>query len=376
MFSSVHPWTDGRVFHREAVALTDIADIELHAVADFEHRKVDGVDVYGVPLWQGPLDRIKSLWLLWKRIYKSDARVFHFHDPELLLLTPFIKLFKKGQVVFDVHEHYPMMMLEKEYIPLPLRKLISYVFSFIEQILLFFVDWVIYTTGHVGERYVARKGKQAFQVNNVPEIGLFAEEPPAWEERKKNVVFLGNMTPIRGIPQILEAFKIVHKEAPEYVLELYGHFYTPEYKQSIVELIEKTGLQDAIKLHGRYDYREMDKILYQSRIGMITYLTLPNNMACMPNKMFEYMGAGLGIIASDFDNYREVIVEHNAGLVVVPEDVEGIAAHMLTLIRNPEIAQTYSSNARKAFKEIFNWDIEKQHFLKTYREGILSGNSA
>jgi glycosyltransferase involved in cell wall biosynthesis len=368
MFSSVHPWDDGRIFFRELKSLSKFYKVELHAVAEFDVKIIDGIKIFGLPNWKKPTDRLKSICILWKRIYKSDADVFHFHDPELLVLAPFIRIFKRKPVIFDVHEHYPLMMLEKEYIPFVLRRFMGVVFSLFEWLVLFFIERVFYTTKTVGQRYIIFKGNKAVQVNNVPSRYIFEEEPPPLAARSKRAVFLGNMTYVRGLREIIQAFQIIHKSQPDYKLLLAGRFYSEEFKEEILQLIKKLQLEDVVTLQKEFHYQEMFKVLYDCRIGYITYLTYPNNMACLPNKMFEYMGAGLNIIASDFANYREVVIENNCGIVVNPEDPQAIAKATLKYIEDQQFANKMSQNARKLFVTKFNWEEEQKGFLNAYQE--------
>lgn len=366
VFSSVHPWNDGRIFHRQINALKQAFDVELHAMADFDYREVNGVKVFGLPTWKTLHDRIKSIAILWRRIYKCDADIFHFHDPELLLLAPFIKIIKRKPIIYDVHEHYPLMIIEKEYIPKFLRKFVIFIFKLFERLTLPFVDIVIYTTYHVGVRYRQLKKQNAIQVGNVPSISLFSTPPPAYKERSKNAVFLGNMTPIRGLKEIIQAFNIVHQHYPDWKLRLAGRFYSETFKKQILGLVDDLNLNNVVIYEGEFSYNSMNQILYDSRIGYITYLSFPNNKACLPNKIFEYMAAGMAIIASDFENYREIIIENNCGLVVVPEDINSIANATMTYIEDEVRANQIANDARKVFLNKYNWEKEKEVFLDIY----------
>lgn len=367
VFTSVHPWNDGRIFYRQISALKEHFEVELHAMANFEFKEVNGIKIFGLPEWKSMIDRIRSLKILSIRIWKSDATIYHFHDPELLLLAPLIKLLKKKTVVYDVHEHYPLMMLEKEYIPKFLRNFAIIVFKLLERFFLLFVDYIFYTTGSVGQRYIKIFGINAFQNANVPSIELFKEDPPPLLSRPHIAVFTGNITPVRGLKEIILAYKIVHSFYPNWQLHIFGRFYSENYREEILQIIHENEMSNYVFYHGEFSYLQMKDVLYKARIGYITYLTFPNNMACLPNKMFEYMGAGLNIVASDFENYREIIIENKCGLVTKPENIEEIATTTMNLIDNNLLAVNLSENARKQFLEKFNWEEEKKKFITAYK---------
>ena len=89
-------------------------------------------------------------------------------------------------------------------------------------------------------------------------------------------------------------------------------------------------------------------------------------------KMFEYMSAGIPVIASDFALWREIIDEYKCGLCVDPNDIEEIAGAIKWLLDNPQEAQSTGQNGQKAVKEKFNWAKQEQLLLNLYKS--LAGN--
>jgi hypothetical protein len=139
VLTTVHIPLDGRIFYKEAVSLRNVGghsvtlvgpyDVSAGAVAR-EHQ----ISYVGL---RPPGARI-SRFLQWIRLMRFLCRhhfdVWHFHDPELLpLAVLWRKLFsRETRLVYDVHEDYTRNILEKEYIPPRLRRLISRAFQFIE----------------------------------------------------------------------------------------------------------------------------------------------------------------------------------------------------------------------------------------------------
>lgn len=367
IFSSVHNWDDGRIFHRQARTLKENGyRVELHAVADFSQKEVEGIMVYGLPSWKSLFDRIRNIGLLFRRIVKSNAEVFHFHDPELLMLVPVIRLFKRRKVIYDVHEHYPKFIMEKTYLSSLQKKIAVLLFTLFEKIMLFFVDKVIYVTDDVGIRYRRYKKNDAIVLKNLPSINLFPDTPVPLEKREKLAVFLGNFTAVRGIREIIKAFAIVHAKYADYRLLLIGRYHHQDFKAEVQKLISELDMQDVVFHKEEIPYHEITQVLGKARLGYITYLPYPNNMAGLPNKMFEYMGAGLNIIASDFENYKNILIENDCGIVVKPEHSEAIAEATLRYIEDEAFAERMAKNARKAFEEKYNWEIEKTNLIRVY----------
>ena len=84
--------------------------------------------------------------------------------------------------------------------------------------------------------------------------------------------------------------------------------------------------------------------------------------------MFEYMSAGLPVIASDFPLWREIIAGNDCGLLVDPEDPQAIADAIDTLVNDPEMARRMGENGARTVREKYNWDIEEKKLLALYEE--------
>ncbi|EUJ44818.1 glycosyltransferase [Listeria rocourtiae FSL F6-920] len=83
-------------------------------------------------------------WLsTYKAIRQSDAKYYHFHDPELLLLLPILRK-KKGVFLYDMHENFPKALETKAWIPTALRKPLAEIIKRIEKRCLKLCDNVIF----------------------------------------------------------------------------------------------------------------------------------------------------------------------------------------------------------------------------------------
>ena len=82
--------------------------------------------------------------------------------------------------------------------------------------------------------------------------------------------------------------------------------------------------------------------------------------------MFEYMAAGLPVIASDFPLWREIIERAGAGLLVDPESPRQIAEAIEWILTNEKEAEQMGQRGREAVLSEYNWEKEEEKLLQLY----------
>jgi glycosyltransferase involved in cell wall biosynthesis len=105
--------------------------------------------------------------------------------------------------------------------------------------------------------------------------------------------------------------------------------------------------------------------------GLVTLHPTPAYLDSLPVKMFEYMSAGLPVIASDFPLWREIIEGNDCGLCIDPLDPAAIAAAIDALVSNPARAEQMGRNGRAAVEQHFNWANEERKLLQLYEDILI-----
>jgi hypothetical protein len=126
--SSAHRVSDGRISQKQAKTLTDAG----YAVTVLALDRATGTALpggvafieYGPPASRVHRFLVRLPWLLGYCI-RRRFNAYHLHDPELILVGVALKCLGRC-VVYDVHESYPMVILDRDWIPRSLRPLLSY----------------------------------------------------------------------------------------------------------------------------------------------------------------------------------------------------------------------------------------------------------
>lgn len=357
-FTSVHQSNDVRIFEKECVSLAQ-AGFEVFLVAAGEVDRIDkGVRVITVKAEkQGRLYRMRRFAkMIFEKALEIDADVYHFHDPELLRFVKKLKRLGKI-VVYDIHEDLPRSILSKPYLKKWLRKLISYLIEKYENRIAAITSCNITATKHIEERF-KKINPKTYSIYNYP---VFKEvsEPIQFEEKNNAVCYVGGLTQIRGIYQILDAIEIT-----DATLILAG---VPE-NVGMLAKINNHVRNGKVFFEGKVNREGVDRILNHSKAGIVTFLPEPNHVFAQPNKIFEYMAAAIPVIASNFQIWKSIIVDNNCGLCVNPNNPKEIAEAIQYILMHTNEAKKMGENGRKAVAEKFNWKVEEKKLIELYEK--------
>lgn len=94
--------------------------------------------------------------------------------------------------------------------------------------------------------------------------------------------------------------------------------------------------------------------------------TCLNHRYALPNKLFEYLMAGVPVLGSKLPEMEGVLVPHQAGWVVDPDDVAALSSTMQTLVDNPAARKQAAQRTRAVF-ETFSWEKASKVFCDVYK---------
>ena len=370
--TTVHPRHDVRIYHKEAKSLRRLGGRSVYMIV------ADGLgDVPEAPGDVGFIDlgalrtrRLSRAVLGNIRVFQTVRRlkpaVVHFHDPELILMGLALKPFGY-KVVYDIHEDVPKQVMNKYWIPALLRTAVSYGVSAFERLAKWSFDGFIPTTSIVAAKFPSDR---TVVVHNYPDPSeLMPAEPVPYAERPPHFAYIGGISVFRGACEMIDAVDLLNQKFGA-KLELAGSMEPANYED---ELRRRAGWSKVI-YHGLVDRPAIARLLGSTRAGLVTLQPTPAHVALISIKMFEYMAAGLPVIASDFPLWRKIIGDAECGFLVDPTQPAEIAKALTWVLENPEAAEAMGRRGQKAVAETYNWDSEAKKLVGLY-EALLSGRA-
>jgi len=335
-------------------------DVSLIVADGLGNEIKDNVAIFDVGAKTG--GRLSRMTKTVKRVFdaalKLKADIYHLHDPELIPIGLKLKKFGK-KVIFDAHEDLPKQILGKPYLNKPTKVVLSKAFTLYEHWACPKFDAIIGATPFIRDKFL-KINANTVDVNNFPLLDELANTSD-WSKKLNEVAYVGDISKIRGIEEIILAMNDTHGVK----LNLAGKFGD----KSLEDKVKNQQAWLRVNELGFLNRQQVNEVLAKSKAGLVTLYPVINYMDALPVKMFEYMAAGIPVIASNFPLWHEIVEGNQCGICVNPLDTNAISKAIQYFVENSIDAERMGKNGRRAVEEKYNWLIEEKKLLRLY-EGL------
>ncbi|MGV1098821.1 glycosyltransferase [Thiovibrio sp. JS02] len=380
---------DSRVL-REAESLQSLpAEVSILEAENSHYQAGNSFEVCGIPVVVLPM-RTKFLrmgmfgWLVKYLEYffrvvgailRRRPNVVHVHDLDPLLPSWVGARLCGATVIYDSHELYTEQDGQS--------KGLKTIWRIVERFLLIRVDGVI-----AANRSRARIMHEEYGAPRLPSVVMNIPAPPADEPASNRnvlrdylatrvgtlktggwiVLYQGGLVPLRGLEELVDAMKLV-PEGIYLVLMGYGPL-----TQSLMQRIEEGGLQHRVFLHPAVPANVLHGYTSSADLGVITYkATCLNKYYCAPNKLFEYVMAGIPFVGADLPEIRRIVDGYGVGHLFAPDSPASIAQAIVTQLNVMKKNREASEKGLRAIRADYTWQHEEETLHSLYGEVVGRG---
>ena len=305
------------------------------------------------------------------KVPKAD--VVHVHDLPLARIGNLLKEKCGLGFVLDLHENWPDFLEVSQHTKSLAGKLLSssgqwrkYENESVGQ-----ADRVITVVAEMKDRLVQNRAPEAkiIILENTPPVSSVTESIPG-ESEVFNVVYVGGVTQHRGLQFVIRGLALLEKD-------LKWHFNVAgdgRYLAELKALTVRLGIGTNVTFKGKVAKTEAESLISRSDLAVLPHIRSVQSDNSSPNKLFEYMAAGIPVLASDCTSIKRVIDTTDSGVTYINDSPENLALKLRELYLDRDKLKLKGNNGRKAVIEHYNWETSAVSLIEMYSSLSVGDN--
>jgi glycosyltransferase involved in cell wall biosynthesis len=289
--------------------------------------------------------------VLFRAARKSAAEVYCANDLDTLLVGA-LAAGSRRKLVYDSHELWTdMLVTVPEFVKRMLRVY--------ERFLIKRADVVMTVNELIGGVLASRYSIKApiEIVYNCPSAtATLRKRAPLKRDRLKTALYQGRYLPERGLENLVKAARYL---LPDVRLVFRGYGAIEKQLRALASSMNNVRFVEPVP---------MERVVETARdadVGIVSYIPSNlNNYLASPNKLFEYIHAGLPVAASDTPFMRKIVCDNDIGAVFDPRDPRSIAKSLNQITRARELR--HHRKMIRAVAKKYSWQVEQKKLLHAY----------
>ena len=287
-------------------------------------------------------------------LHKAD--LLWSNDLDTLWPNYWISKLKKKHLIYDTHEYFTGVP------ELESRPKVQRIWKKIEKSIFPNLEHVITVNQSIANLYKEEYGKDLLVVRNIPPI--FDVRTPSsrknWGLPENELVFILQGSGINVDRGAEEAVAAIAETKSAHLVILGGGDVLP----ALNEIVERLNLQHRVHFFPRMPYNKMMECTRLADVGLtLDKDTNVNYRFSLPNKLFDYLQAGIAVIASGVVEVKNIVENYRVGRIIKSHNPSDIAQLMNEFIENEALLKELKQNAKIAARTL-HWDQEKTNLTQ------------
>lgn len=309
----------------------------------------------------------------WKKFLRSVMRkhpfdALHVHD--LPLASVGYALSREGGIRFtlDLHENWPALLDIATHTQTFLGKLLSsgQQWRRYEKRFVALADQVIVVVDEARERLIALGADPArvHVVSNTVDPGHFNFSPGEKDPGTVTMIYGGGINRHRGLQTVLKALPAIRDRIPDIRLKIIG---PGSYTETLKKLSSELKVNDCVTFRDRVPLETLLREVSRADIALIPHLKTAHTDSTIPHKLFQYMYAGIPILASDCAPLKRIVEETGTGMIFRSQDSASFAESLSRLLSDQAFLNAVPANGKRWVEEKYNWGNDARALCDLYR---------
>lgn len=306
-------------------------------------------------LWftQGKLFYLEYNWRLFWLLLRKRNDILVANDLDTLLANFLASRLKKSELVYDTHEYFTEV---PELIDRPGTRNI---WLRLEKWLFPKLKKAYTVNASIAQIYQEKYGVDVQVVRNLP----FQQKLPPHIIKKNVLIYQGALNLGRGVQLMIEAME----HLPLYELWIFG---AGDLDQALQDFAAKVPWQKRIIFHGRLPFDQLFAWTTQAKLGFSLEEDLGANYHfASPNKVYDYIQAGVPVLVSDLPEMRRTVDEYGVGEILKKEErnPQALAERIQSILSNEAAYAAYVQKCKLASTALI-WEKEQEKLLAIYEK--------